>query len=69
MRTNKQLLFAATAVLFAAFSFAAPAAQAKPSEYDKVVKHLKSKYRAKKVRIPFLWLAKFAVKVVRPAGV
>lgn len=59
-------------VLFAlsifVFGGALPA-EAKPSEYSQIVKHLKTKYRAKKVTIPFLFLARFAVGMVRPAGV
>ena len=69
MRIQKHL-FAASALLFLTSTFTAPTAKANnPNEYDAIVHHLKTKYKAKKVSIPFLWLAKFAVKVVRPAGV
>lgn len=68
MRFKRNIL-AVAAVLLLTSAAAVPQASAKPSEYEKIVKHLKTSYRAKKVRVPFMWLARFAVKVVRPAGV
>lgn len=69
MLIRKQILMAA-AFLFLAFTLIAPAANAKGGgEYAQIVKHLKTKYQAKKVKIPFMWLARFAVNIVRPAGV
>lgn len=70
MLRMRKCLIAASALLLLTFTISVPAVNANnPNEYDSIVNHLKSKYQAKKVRIPFLWLAKFAVKVVRPAGV
>ena len=66
MFTKKKLLIVLTLSLLA-FVFTAPAAT-KPNEYDAIVRHLQTKYQAKKVRVPFIWLARFAVKGVRPAG-
>jgi hypothetical protein len=65
----KQKILIAATLLFLVFTFTAPTANAKGGEYKQVVKHLKTKYQAKKVKIPFVWLARFAVSVVRPAGV
>ena len=61
--------FAALTLLLLVFTFSVPSVSASGSEYKAIVGHLKTKYRAKKVRIPFLWLARFAVRVARPAGV
>jgi hypothetical protein len=68
MLFNKKLLITLT-LLFLVFSFSAPNVNASGNEYKKIVSHLKTKYRAKKVKIPFMFLARFAVSVVRPAGV
>jgi hypothetical protein len=65
---RKKILICLAFLAFA-FTCAAPTADAKGGEYKSIVKHLKTKYKAKKVKIPFVWLARFAVSVVRPAGV
>lgn len=68
MITRKQFLPAVLFSIIAIGGAAVPAA-AKPNEYDRIVKHLKTKYQAKKVSLGFVWLARAAVKIVRPAGV
>jgi hypothetical protein len=66
---RKRSIIAASLLSLGLFTFTVPAAQAKPSEFDLIARHLKSRYSAKRVHIPFMWLARAAVKVVRPAGV
>lgn len=67
MLFKKKILIAFTFSLLI-FSFSVIETNAKGGEYGKIVRHLKTKYRAKKVNIPFMFLARFAVSVVRPAG-
>ena len=69
MLKRKRTFIASLLVLFVFTVLTPVAADAKPSEYEAIVRHLKTKYRAKKVKIPFMFLARFAVSVVRPAGV
>lgn len=64
---NKILICFALLVL--TVNFSAPPAKANGKEYKQIVSHLKTKYQAKKVKIPLMFLARFAVSVVRPAGV
>jgi hypothetical protein len=70
MFKSKKSLLAFT-LLVAVFILAEPitARAAGGKEYEKIVNHLKTKYKAKKVKIPMIWLARFAVRMVRPAGV
>ena len=44
-------------------------ARADDPEFDAITKHLKLRFNARRVSIPFLGLARFFVKIVRPAGV
>ena len=67
LRIRKLLLSAAFIILV--LSFVSPNLFAKDKEYEAIVSHLQKTYQAKKVKIPFMWLARFAVKIVRPAGV
>jgi len=62
-------LFVALTFLFLAFTIAVPKAEARGNEFDAVCKHIRTRYKAKKVKIPFMWLARAAVGIVRPAGV
>jgi hypothetical protein len=66
---NRKKILLALIFSIAVFAFTPSATNAKGNEYKAIVKHLKTKYQAKKVKIPFMWLARFAVRVVRPAGV
>ncbi len=68
MSKTKRLL----GLILLAFSvtvFFVPASQAKGNEFDAVCDHLENRYNAQKVSIPFQWLARMAVGIVRPAGV
>ena len=65
----RKSILAASFFLMITFAFAPASASGKPGEYDSIVSHLKTKYRARKIKVPFMWLARFAVSVVRPAGV
>lgn len=58
--------FVITTTLLAA---APQTARASDPEFDAITKHLKLVYHAKRVSMPFLGLANFFVKIVRPAGV
>lgn len=62
-------IYASLISLLLIFSFCSVSIEAKTNEYEAIVKHLKTKYQAKKVEIPLLWLARFAVRVAHPAGV
>jgi hypothetical protein len=65
--TKKKIIL--PVLLLAVFLCTMQTANAQGKAYDKIVRHLQQDYQAKKVKIPFMWLAKIAVKVVKPAGV
>lgn len=65
----KQRMIAVSALFLLFVSFSVPTAGAKGNEFDAVCDRLEDKFKAKKVKIPFMWIARFAVGIVRPAGV
>jgi hypothetical protein len=71
--TKTKRLFVHTLVALvitaSALSLAPRTAQAGDPEFDAITKYLKQQFNAKRISIPFLGLANFFVKVVRPAGV
>jgi hypothetical protein len=62
------LMAAFVICLMTCFSAATPV-WADDAAFSAVSKQLKARYHAKKRKIPFLGLANFAVKIIRPAGV
>ena len=60
--------WAALAALLLVFVFSSPAT-VRADDFDAVVKKVRAACGGRKVRIPFLGLASFATRVVRPAGV
>lgn len=66
--TRTRSLTALATLLLLLFVVPTPA-NAKADDFDAVVKHVRAACGGKKVRIPFLGLASFATKIVRPAGV
>jgi hypothetical protein len=69
MPARKNAVFALIAFSFL-FSLNASIASAHPAkEYDAVVKHLKTQYKAKKVNLWVMWMARAAVAMIKPAGV
>jgi len=69
MATKKQ--FAVIAVFLSSLLIIGViAAEAKPPrEYQAIVQHLKTKYKAKKVNLFFMWAARAIVSIAKPAGV
>jgi hypothetical protein len=62
--------FLARAFLLLSLLYLLPApARAKEGDFDAVVRNVKAACGGRRVRIPFLGLANFATKFVRPAGV
>ncbi|MBD0325648.1 MAG: hypothetical protein ICV68_04415 [Pyrinomonadaceae bacterium] len=70
MRQRRKRYFIYALALSLLLSFGhATTARASDRAFDAISKHLKSQYKAKKRRIPFMGLASLAVKIIRPAGV
>jgi hypothetical protein len=71
--TKHRKLFIHTLVAFVItatmLTAASQTARADDPEFDAITKHLKLHFNARRVSIPFLGLARFFVKIVRPAGV
>lgn len=69
MMKSKRTLACTLALVIALTCGHSLTARAGDRAFDVIAKHLKTQYRAKRRRIPFMGLANFAVKLVHPAGV
>ena len=68
---SKKKQFIVIAIFLSSLVFLNPTrAEAKPPrESQAIVQHLKSKYKAKKVNLFFMWAARAVVSIAKPAGV
>lgn len=70
MRRHRRFLITALLLLAAlSVSYSTASAQKSSNGFEAIAKHLKTRYQARKKSIPFMGLAKFAVRLVKPAGV
>lgn len=69
MTTKRKRYFIYALALALLLSGSQRAARAKDPAFDAITKHLKAEYKAKKRGIPLMGLARFAVKLIHPAGV
>jgi hypothetical protein len=69
MLTKRKRYFIYALALAVLLSGSNSTASAKDPAFDAITRHLKSQYKAKKRGIPFMGLARFAVKIIHPAGV
>jgi hypothetical protein len=67
MMTKRKRYFIHLLALFVALSFGHTAARAS-DPFDVITKQIKTQYKARRRKIPFMGLARFAVKVIHPAG-
>lgn len=69
MRRHRLFIHALVLLTILSLGYSRASAQKSGNGFDAISKHLKLRYQAKKKSIPFLGLAKFAVRIVKPAGV
>ncbi|HYO92719.1 MAG TPA: hypothetical protein VEQ40_13845 [Pyrinomonadaceae bacterium] len=69
MRRHRLFIHALVLLTILSLGYSRAAAQKSGNGFDAITKHLKMRYQARKKSVPFLGLAKFAVRIVKPAGV
>ncbi|MBD0371627.1 MAG: hypothetical protein ICV60_12375 [Pyrinomonadaceae bacterium] len=70
MRRHRLVIHSLVLLAILSLACSTAAAQKKSGNgFDAIARHLKTRYQAKKKSIPFLGLAKFAIRIVKPAGV
>ncbi len=67
--TQRQRYVIYALALAVALTFFHSTTSAKDNEFDAIAKHIAAQYKARRRKIPFMGLARFAVKIIRPAGI